>query len=113
MKFILTLLLLVPMAAVAQPGSEGAEAAKRDFYRCLALQANELDDHRSDASTVAKGVLAKCDDQFSRMIDAATQDASPSAKFQARQDVLADPRLLDSAIYAVLVERSQTGPRSN
>jgi len=67
MRRLLALALILPASAHAQneaDSQKALQAAQVEMMKCFFGQASVLDDHVSDASTIATGVLSSCAPQF-------------------------------------------------
>jgi hypothetical protein len=91
------------------------EKEKRDaffaYFSCLDAAAREMDDGRSDASTIALGVKSLCASQFARTVELEEERLNPAAR-RLFESKVRDSQL-EMATQAVLggrADRAKTAP---
>ncbi|MCO5091984.1 hypothetical protein [Bosea sp. (in: a-proteobacteria)] len=104
-------LLLVASGALAQaPKAEGV-IAYTELISCLERSADQLDDNRSDAATIARAAMAKCREALASFH--AIRRGIPAQSDAVAQD-MATPELkewfLDRATIAALERRAARKP---
>jgi hypothetical protein len=74
------------------------------YFSCLDAAAREMDDGRSDASTIALGIKSLCASQFARTVELEGRSRNPVAQrpFESK----AQNSQLEMAMEAVLAERA-------
>jgi hypothetical protein len=82
------------------------EAAKASYIQCLNRAAATFDDGISDASSVALGLLPRCEEKFRAVVDIWTAGDGPEAKV-IDIDALRSGRL-SLATSAVIAHRAQS-----
>jgi hypothetical protein len=88
------------------------EKEKRDaffaYFSCLDTAAREMDDGRSDASTIALGIKSLCASQFARTVELEGRSLNPAARqlFESK----AQSSQLEMAAQAVLAGRANKRP---
>jgi hypothetical protein len=88
------------------------EKEKRDaffaYFSCLDAAAREMDDGRSDASTIALGIKSLCASQFARTVELEGRSLNPAARrlFESK----AQNSQLEMAAQAVLAGRANKRP---
>ena len=106
--------LIGHMSAASQPNvSQKAPAESPDaqgaFVACLAGAAARVDDHQSDASTIAAAILPSCSAEGARAAEAYSEDMNPAARAIFMEKV-ANGALMPLAVNAVLQERRSAHP---
>jgi hypothetical protein len=91
------------------------EKEKRDaffaYFSCLDAAAREMDDGRSDASTIALGIKSLCASQFARTVELEGRSLNPAARRLLESKV--QDGQLEMATQAVLAgraDRAKTAP---
>lgn len=101
---VLAVLCSACLPAPPRPASEESiNAAQLDYIRCMDAAAKALDDHRSDASTIAMGVSAMCRPEFNRSVDLVGQQFAPEPKLMFKRK--AESHHLELATSIVLKRR--------
>jgi hypothetical protein len=88
------------------------EKEKRDaffaYFSCLDAAAREMDDDRSDASTIALSIKSLCASQFARTVELEGGRFNPAARRPFQSKV--EDSQLEMATQAVLAGRAKTAP---
>ena len=99
---------LLAISCVNAPGQiPNKPTIDGEWKGCLEIEASRLDDHKSDAATIAKGIQSACEIELRASVAAATVGMSPDAA----RDLERNMRAMSSndAIKAVVKERTQKG----
>lgn len=107
MKRLIILAALAIAGCLPSPprpaSDETIRAAQLDYIRCMDNAAKELDDHWSDASTIAMGVSAMCQPEFNRSVELVGQQYAPEPKLMFKRK--AESHQLEMATSVVLKRR--------
>ncbi len=107
---LVILLTTTCLAASQQPPA--TEKEKRDayfaYFSCLDAAASEMDDGRSDASTIALGVKSLCASQFAPTVELERRSLNPAARRWFESKV--QNSQLEMATRAVLPGRANKRP---
>ena len=108
-----TALLLFAFAgeALSQAADPEKVAAHKDHHACLYRAARDLDDGRSDAATIARGIMPMCSTEWARIM--ASYARSMSGRAFAGFEANVSKTRIDDATRAVLVHRSSKRRNSN
>ena len=76
---ILAIIGAAAAVATASP-TDSRETAMNDYMTCLADHAHKIDDHTSDASTIATAIELACPSEEARLKDAYSDPADRDAR---------------------------------
>ena len=79
--------------------------ALRRYRTCLVNKARSIDDHRSDAMTIAKAMRGSCKPEMAEMARSVAGGASTETYRQIAES--AERREVDAALNAILTERKE------
>lgn len=99
--FLFAILILLPGAAMTQPAEPNA---MRPWVDCLFNAAQRLDDGKSDAHSIASGVVFACRSEFQSSIIASTQKLPAENRAKVQQQV--SEHQVEAATRMVLELRS-------
>lgn len=104
-KALVSLAVLVGACSTPiPPASDGEKsAALQAFQQCLLQKAREMDDGRSDATTVALAIRPYCRSYYTRWLGLSLQDSSPAVQQQTYRQF--ENRDIQSAREIVMMGR--------
>ena len=94
-----------PISPLAPTTTEQKMDALRRYRTCLVNKARAIDDHKSDAMTIATAMRGSCKPQMADMARSMAGGASTETYRQIAQS--AERREVDAALNAVLTERKE------
>ncbi len=98
--------LLAACATTAPPAASEQERTEAmiAYMACLHVNARKLDDHRSDAATIAIGLRSVCADSFLKSLETYSRQMNPVARRMFMNK--AEDSFIRQATTAVLDERA-------
>jgi hypothetical protein len=104
MRVLFVISSALALVSCASPVSNvDQDAAARDYVSCLKANARTLDDHHSDASTIAYAIQSACNYQFEHDLDLQSRGMSIATAMQFKRQ--ARQGAIGLATDAVLRER--------
>jgi len=102
---VVAVLLTLAGCGTPAPATLSAEkdASTRAYVLCLREAAKRLDDHKSDAATIAQAALSACPTEFRRQVEAYSRGLGPDGEESLAAKLQSD--VLGEAVQIVLQER--------
>jgi hypothetical protein len=92
-----------PVSLMPPTTTEEKRAAIQEYHLCLEIRARSVDDHTSDAMTVARAIQGSCRPEMLEYATAMTGGLPTSSYYDMAQTLMGME--LESSIKAVLAER--------
>lgn len=108
---LMSMLLLTACATQQQtvdPNSPEYASAIQSVAACFLQQATLVDDHKSDAQTIAQAIQGTCTSEWNNVVALQIQGRAPYEQTLMLQDIQANGEENSMAINAVLTERKQS-----
>lgn len=98
-----------PGSLIPPTTTEQKMDALRNYRTCLVNRARSVDDHKSDAVTIATSMRGSCKREMAEMARSIAGGTTTDAYWQIAAS--AERREVDAALNAVLTERKERSPK--